>query len=182
MNSGIPTLYKGTMFRSRTEARWAAFFDLANIPWQYEPIDLQGYIPDFVVPWHNDLLVEVKAECKLSDLDEHKAKIENSGWPGEALIVGTGLICPADQHPILGLIGEREVIDGELTWRWDTVRAFECISCGGASVLAESGSWLCRACWQGVGNEHVGACRDRLVTAFTEAGNRVQWKGPVAAE
>jgi len=41
------TLYGGVVFRSRLEARWAAFFDLRGWRWEYEPIDLQGWVPDF---------------------------------------------------------------------------------------------------------------------------------------
>jgi hypothetical protein len=33
----IETLYRGYKFRSRLEARWAVFFDVAGIAWQYEP-------------------------------------------------------------------------------------------------------------------------------------------------
>jgi hypothetical protein len=33
----IETLYRGYRFRSRLEARWAVFFDVAGIAWQYEP-------------------------------------------------------------------------------------------------------------------------------------------------
>jgi len=33
----IETLYRGYRFRSRLEARWATFFDVAGIAWQYEP-------------------------------------------------------------------------------------------------------------------------------------------------
>jgi hypothetical protein len=36
-------------FRSRLEARWAAFFDLREWAWSYEPIDFNGWIPDFLV-------------------------------------------------------------------------------------------------------------------------------------
>lgn len=43
----IPTVYGGVCFRSRLEARWAAFFDLIEWSWLYEPIDLNGWIPDF---------------------------------------------------------------------------------------------------------------------------------------
>ena len=57
-NHGIPTEYRGYQFRSRAEARWAAFFDQLGWAWEYEPIDLDGYIPDFVL--EDSLLVEVK--------------------------------------------------------------------------------------------------------------------------
>lgn len=45
----IPTTYNGVRFRSRLEARWAAFFDLARVKWQYEPFDLDGWAPDFLI-------------------------------------------------------------------------------------------------------------------------------------
>lgn len=45
----IPTVYRKRQMRSRLEARWAAFFDLMKWSWEYEPLDLNGWIPDFVV-------------------------------------------------------------------------------------------------------------------------------------
>ena len=44
-----PTRYKSILFRSRLEARWAAFFDLMGWQWEYEPIDLEGWTPDFLL-------------------------------------------------------------------------------------------------------------------------------------
>lgn len=44
-----PTTYAGVNFRSRLEARWAAFFDLAGWRWEYEPVDLVGWSPDFLL-------------------------------------------------------------------------------------------------------------------------------------
>lgn len=45
----IPTRYNNTEFRSRLEARWAAYFDLRGFNWVYEPIDLEGWAPDFLI-------------------------------------------------------------------------------------------------------------------------------------
>lgn len=45
----IPTVYKSVKFRSRLEARWACFFDLLGWPWAYEAVDLDGWIPDFIL-------------------------------------------------------------------------------------------------------------------------------------
>lgn len=49
----IPTRYNQLDFRSRTEARWAVFFDLIGIRYQYEPekvhTGLSRYIPDFIL-------------------------------------------------------------------------------------------------------------------------------------
>lgn len=48
----IPTQYNGVQFRSRLEARWAAFFDHMRLAWEYEPElpvspDWPSYRPDF---------------------------------------------------------------------------------------------------------------------------------------
>jgi hypothetical protein len=67
---GIPTVYAGRQFRSRLEARWAAFFDLMRWRWEYEPFDLPGWIPDFLL-CEEDILVEVKP---VSDLRNEIAR------------------------------------------------------------------------------------------------------------
>jgi len=59
----IPTFYDGTMFRSRLEARWAHFFNLCKIKWQYElegyEFDDSRYLPDFYLP-DTKLFIEIK--------------------------------------------------------------------------------------------------------------------------
>lgn len=56
-----PTTYAGVTFRSRLEATWAAYFDLIGIRWEYEPFDLDGWTPDFLLHVGPDeILVEVK--------------------------------------------------------------------------------------------------------------------------
>lgn len=57
----IPTLYSGVMFRSRLEATWAAFFDQVGLVWDYEPFDLEGWCPDFLIKYSGrSCLIEVK--------------------------------------------------------------------------------------------------------------------------
>lgn len=50
----LETRYAGCRFRSRTEARWAVFFDAAGLRFQYEPegfsIRSGCYLPDFYLP------------------------------------------------------------------------------------------------------------------------------------
>lgn len=60
----IETEYKGHLFRSRLEARWAVFFESLGIEWEYETEGFelpsgQRYLPDFHLPKHQ-LWVEVK--------------------------------------------------------------------------------------------------------------------------
>lgn len=47
----IETEYAGCRFRSRLEARWAVFFDLVGVGWEYEPEGYElpsgNYLPDF---------------------------------------------------------------------------------------------------------------------------------------
>lgn len=66
--AAIPTMYKGVQFRSRLEAKWAYFYDLIGWKWLYEPFDLNGWIPDFLV--NNELLIEIKPITKFKkDVD-----------------------------------------------------------------------------------------------------------------
>lgn len=60
----IETYYNGYRFRSRLEARWAVFFDKANIKYEYETEGFQfddgtAYLPDFYLPWFR-CYVEIK--------------------------------------------------------------------------------------------------------------------------
>jgi len=57
--AAFPTEYKGRMYRSRLEARWAAFFDRLGIAAEYEPFDLGAWSPDFLLTDLNTL-VEIK--------------------------------------------------------------------------------------------------------------------------
>lgn len=65
----LPTTYGAVAFRSRTEARWAVFFDAMGIKWTYEDqgYKLDGgatYLPDFRVrvPAGEYFYVEVKPD------------------------------------------------------------------------------------------------------------------------
>lgn len=97
----IPTEYAGYMFRSRLEARWAAFFDLLGWEWEYEPFDLNGYIPDFILTSAEPILVEVKPALNLNDLQKHFVKIKKSGWIGYVLIVGATLFNAIENYPLV---------------------------------------------------------------------------------
>ena len=89
----IETEYKGYRFRSRTEARWAVFFDACGIAYEYEH---QGfvlpngsrYLPDFWLPSVN-WFIEIKGEeptpeeiNKCQQLSRFRRCILLSGTPG----------------------------------------------------------------------------------------------------
>ncbi|MGW4139380.1 hypothetical protein ACWELV_21695 [Streptomyces mirabilis] len=69
----IETSYDGHRFRSRLEARWAVFFNVLDISWEYESqgyvLDGTPYLPDFKL-----LLPDgrtVFAEIKNAEVSEH---------------------------------------------------------------------------------------------------------------
>lgn len=94
MHAAIPTTYKGINFRSRLEARWAAFFDLLGWRWEYEPEDLNGWIPDFVLfdqCGQREVLVEVKPIRELGEESRAAmAKYAASGDDRFCLFLGLG--------------------------------------------------------------------------------------------
>lgn len=88
MIKAIETFYKGYRFRSRLEARWAVFFDKAEIKWLYEPEGYQLnsglYLPDFFLPEiAGGTWIEVKPNAELSKNNNEQNKIVD-------LVYGTG--------------------------------------------------------------------------------------------
>ncbi len=157
--AAIPTMYKGVQFRSRLEARWAAFFDLARTPWLYEPLDLEGYIPDFVIKWLGvDLLVEVKPAMVLGELQPAADKLDRTSWAGPAWVVGARL----------GLLMERtlERRYHEELWRpFSTMLTRERLE---ASMETMPWAW----------HAPSEAPSPQMLGAWNEAGNAVQYKSP----
>lgn len=85
-----PTLYKGILFRSRLEARYACYFDQRGWAWTYEPYDLHGYSPDFSLTTQDlsGVLVEVKPATKYGHLTAPIGRIIRTGWKGYWLVTG----------------------------------------------------------------------------------------------
>lgn len=70
----VRTEYKGHTFSSKLEARWALFFDLADIPWQYEP-NGPNTAPDF---WFEDRrydYLEIKGRMPSQNCYNHMRRI-----------------------------------------------------------------------------------------------------------
>lgn len=175
-----PTSYRGTMFRSRLEARWAAFFDQLRWPWRYEPFELDGYIPDFLLLFQTPIIVEVKPALSLRELAPFASKTEASGWRDEALLVG---VTPFEStyfpsHMAIGLLAERTQVEDETDWVWDEGILFTCAECDKRSVFHASAGWTCRACGFPGGNGHH---RDFPIAdveyAWNVASSLMQWKG-----
>lgn len=168
----IPTDYRGVHFRSRLEAKWAAFFDLVGWRWEYEPIDLDGYIPDFILPFYEPMLVEVKPEVMERDLGKHAARISKSGWKSEALILGAAIFEESSWGQI-GLSGERGP-NGEL-WFAEAI-LHKCRNCNLTSFYNLTYTFTCRAkgCYDG---DHYLDMYDYdyVRRLFAEASRQVQY-------
>jgi hypothetical protein len=105
-----PTKYSGVLFRSRLEARWACFFDIIRWKWEYEPIDINGWTPDFYVEYpcgHSEcngshrLFAEVKPYFRIEEFRGHPCMDYSfGGWPQSE--GGKGLI-DADSGAALGI-------------------------------------------------------------------------------
>ena len=195
MTGAIPTRYAGVRFRSRLEARWAAFFDLVGWQWEYEPIDLAGYIPDFMLMLARPVLVEVKPivrwpcpvpwcadpKCYRDPaVDAAVSKIVASGWTDEALLVGASPPEPSDNcssRPPMGRFAIERWLNGEPACP-GIAAMFICASCRGVSFCGwPHNDYSCRVCGHWDGDNHLGPMRD-FRALWCEAGNRVQWRAP----
>jgi hypothetical protein len=110
-NIGIPTVYKGVRYRSRLEARWAAFFDLVGWEAHYEPFDLNGWIPDFVINGRKQrVAVDVRPVSGVDDpvFLALAKKMEQSGWTDDLMIVSYFWPSPRywDGHGGVGWLNE----------------------------------------------------------------------------
>ena len=155
--AAIPTIYRGVRFRSRLEARWAATFDGLAWPWYYEPLDLPGWTPDFIlhVPLGEQVsrpfLVDIKPVTKFARLYLVTPKIEHamSGHWGsyEPLVIAL--------HPLR---------NGRHFTDWSLPITAVAIGWRGGGDLWALETDLCRGA--------------QLEAAWVEAGNITQWKRP----
>jgi hypothetical protein len=176
----IPTRYKGVQFRSRLEARWAAMFDLLEWRWEYEPFDLEGYIPDFALtPKAGPVLVEVKPELMAKDLYAAAPKLDRAGWhsanENDALIVGASWNVRGDSvmgYPLLGVIRQSHNSGPS----WCSAEWICCKYCGLPSTYHYACVWSCLMC--GAGGKVYDQPPENLQAMWVAAGNIVQWKPP----
>lgn len=184
--SAIPTTYRAVRYRSRLEARWAAFFDEIGWRHEYEPLDLAGWIPDFALQFPaGELLVEVKPVFSWPDIQPAVLqKIAGSGWDREVLIVGVAPFSSSvfDCSLSCGWLGEtasrhRPWNDGS-RHVWGEARLFRCDSCHQPSLHHCDQSYHCRVngCYDG--DHHLGGDdSEAFRVAWAQAGNATRWQG-----
>lgn len=201
--AALPTVYRGVQFRSRLEATWAAFFDLCEWKWSYEPEEQGGWIPDFTLG-HEPTFVEVKPFRRHRDWGKTIRKIASSCQHRYIVLLGAD---PTffDTHgscetgaPQIGWLLDRE---GPQTIAWDLNFGFvEGRADRSLGLCSLEGPWwnvifdfegheyankMSRV-WPdepngicGIWSEEIGPARYVLETLWTQARNATQWKPPV---
>lgn len=159
----IPTEYAGVRFRSRLEARRAAMFDLLAWPWQYEPVDLRAYIPDFLVGTAaSQLLVECKPTIGEDWADDAAERIGRARWAGGAVVLGS-------DFSQAGVVVQPALYTG-------SARFAECVACGGTTLAPPAPFW---ACLRHPGHDAAGLTPSdpaTLALLWRAAGNETQWR------
>lgn len=164
--------------RSRLETRWAAFFDELGWPWVYEPFQLGNYVPDFVLQFHEPLLVEVKGDYSIAT-NEIIGRAKLGGWPGELVIVREGLVpCSEFDGWSMGKIHDPQVGDsngdpGALGT--SPARIARCECCREIAVFDALMSYHCRKCGESSGNPG-GESEEKLIEeAWARACNATRF-------
>jgi hypothetical protein len=91
----LPTEHAGIRFRSRTEARWAVFFEELEITYAYENQEIQlsngqMYVPDFFLPELNAYF-EVKPSSEAVVTSEcRKSRLLSQDRPGQRVWLAMG--------------------------------------------------------------------------------------------
>jgi hypothetical protein len=168
---GIPTKFNGTQFRSRLEARWAAFFELIQWPYIYEPFDADGYIPDFVIrkPGYKPLLIEVKHAVTDREYSDEFIRIYPliaNHWKHPILILGA-----APHHhgindqPTVGLYVDQEIdrMAYAIWWMRERNSTDVYLKPTFTSPIVTGDNYITRT---------------EIDTVWKQAGNCVQWKSP----
>lgn len=187
---GIPTMYGDTQYRSRLEARWAAFFDRIDWHYTYEPFDTEGYIPDFLVQLpEGPMIVEVKPAVTWHDYHDALCEVVDRecgdgrlGWKYPVLILG---VEPYFQTPALEGIAPSYTTAGLGTHPGLSCLQIAGTMTGGLRVpnaiwwIGKGGGITLRASYtrKGFVRGEQALC-DGLDRVWRKAGNDVQWKSP----
>ena len=141
---GIPTMWDGRRYRSRLGARWARFFDLLHWKHEYEPFDLPGFIPDFVLTdGLRPILIDVRPLAVLGQFDQRLDELEAlifRYWKNPIICVGAVLLERQGMFDLsLGLISDPDGLSGP-------AEIVQCGYCGRLSLNNYTGAWESLLC------------------------------------
>lgn len=169
----LTTTVDGRRYRSQLEARWSVFFGLVGWGFEYEPFQLNGWVPDFLLLGTTPVLVEVKPTYVLPAfaLD----KIEGAFPPHEVLILGCTIpVTPLDRPGaisphVFGWLGERSGDEDHTVLWWGDAILGQTPS--GLGFRHRDGSPFDRL----TGGQLEPADPYRVGSLWAESGNKTQW-------
>lgn len=164
MHAAIPTRAFGIEFRSRLEAKYATFFELLEFNWQYEPVDLNGWIPDFILygSGGQNVLVEIKPETNKEKLKPTFEKISKAFPTGNVCVLTPGFFSKFEGETHKFCLGYIRTNEANF---WDEI-----------SFKSEPIDVCDRTMdFTGRLNGIHDTNKIRVDLIFKEAGNRVQW-------
>jgi hypothetical protein len=181
--ASIPTRYNSVQFRSRLEARWAAFFDLVGWKWDYEPLDLGGWTPDFLIKGKVPALVEVKpvyfSEFESFSIDQAKvaagkafraASHRRTNPQFEIIVLGAGPFRSEGAWSLGVMALERQLGSA------DIAEIHNGYGPNSLDYAARFGSFQYRVGGRHDGDHHIKRIDgNRPLDLWREAGNKVQW-------
>lgn len=138
----IETLYNGYRFRSRSEARYAVFFDAIGIRYLYEHegYDLGDgifYLPDFYLPDANQFF-EVKADIENISKKDIEKIIRLANKTGKYVIVGDSYFHLTGHKP--------NQFNEKLNFSMENTHLVRCNSCKTLYFINELFSYTCTSC------------------------------------
>ena len=87
------------------KVKWAYVFDKLNLNWEYEPFELKGYIPDFIIIIDGkQILIEIKSDLNIweNKNNDYEHKIKSSGWQNDFVILGGNIKKDNDFSYLIG--------------------------------------------------------------------------------
>ena len=149
----IETIYAGSRFRSRLEARWAVFFNWLKIRYVYEPegyelSDGTRYLPDFYLP-DQDTFFEVKGVMREVDMHKIQQFREDSHKP---VVIGYDDM-KFDATDYWQKTDDQHAAEYEFAGQDSSVLA-RCKVCGKPYFMGINGSFACRCCGAYDGDGH----------------------------
>jgi hypothetical protein len=166
------TTHENINFRSRLEAKWASFFTALKWEWDYEPVDFEGWIPDFAIYGKHDVIyVEIKPVFKFPD--DIAKEIEASGCEEEVLICGISPKVARPHHSVAGWLrdGTNRVWDMAPMSKWGYRYGFchDSESYRDRITGIDTGFPNGDSLWES-------NVREEINTLWAKATNKVQWK------
>lgn len=167
------TFYKNFYFRSKLEAKWAVFFNLCGIEWDYEPeafTDKSGvqYTPDFYLPnvtlrgQSKGVYLEIKPYDY--ETNERYQRIIYEAMDGKSLI----LLCGDPVRAIIDIDKYDPIITNkneQISPFWDNEMVFMlCSDCGKSKFEFNEGNYYyCNICGGRISREltHENAIKAR---------------------